>query len=58
LQLNGKSRIDDSPKLSPQEEAEVRLRMGFVKTIVLAVIQSLTEFLPVSSSGHVVMAQT
>ena len=31
--------------------------MGIVEAIVLAVIQGLTEFLPVSSSGHLVMAQ-
>ena len=31
--------------------------MGYVEAIVLAVIQGLTEFLPVSSSGHLVMAQ-
>jgi undecaprenyl-diphosphatase len=31
--------------------------MGNVEAIVLAVIQGLTEFLPVSSSGHLVMAQ-
>ncbi len=31
--------------------------MGFIEAIVLAVIQGLTEFLPVSSSGHLVMAQ-
>jgi undecaprenyl-diphosphatase len=31
--------------------------MEYVEAIVLAVIQGLTEFLPVSSSGHLVMAQ-
>jgi undecaprenyl-diphosphatase len=31
--------------------------MGYIEAIVLAVIQGLTEFLPVSSSGHLVMAQ-
>ena len=31
--------------------------MGYVEAIVLAVIQGLTEFLPVSSSGHLVIAQ-
>ncbi len=31
--------------------------MGIIEAIVLAVIQGLTEFLPVSSSGHLVMAQ-
>ncbi len=31
--------------------------MGYVETVVLAVIQGLTEFLPVSSSGHLVLAQ-
>lgn len=30
--------------------------MGFIEVIVLAVIQGLTEFLPVSSSGHLVVA--
>ncbi len=31
--------------------------MGYVEAIILAVIQGLTEFLPVSSSGHLVLAQ-
>ncbi len=31
--------------------------MSYIEAIVLAVIQGLTEFLPVSSSGHLVMAQ-
>ncbi len=31
--------------------------MGYVETVLLAVIQGLTEFLPVSSSGHLVLAQ-
>ena len=31
--------------------------MGFVETVLLAVIQGLTEFLPVSSSGHLVLTQ-
>ena len=55
--LNGKGPIDEFPKLSHQEDAEVRLSMSVVEAIVLAVIQGLTEFLPVSSSGHLVMAQ-
>ena len=31
--------------------------MDYVEAVILAVIQGLTEFLPVSSSGHLVLAQ-
>lgn len=31
--------------------------MNYIESIVLAVLQGLTEFLPVSSSGHLVLAQ-
>lgn len=32
--------------------------MGIIESIVLGLIQGLTEFIPVSSSGHLVIAQT
>jgi len=32
--------------------------MGFVDVAILSVIQGVTEFLPISSSGHLVLAQT
>ena len=32
--------------------------MGYVNAVLLAVLQGLTEFLPVSSSGHLVLAQS
>lgn len=31
--------------------------MGIYETIVLGIIQGITEFLPISSSGHLVIAQ-
>src|ERR1700756_3363425 len=32
--------------------------MGIFESIILGLIQGLTEFIPVSSSGHLVIAQT
>ena len=32
--------------------------MRFIDVAILSVIQGITEFLPISSSGHLVLAQT
>ena len=33
------------------------MSMGIIETVILAVVQALTEFLPISSSGHLIAAQ-